>query len=404
MSSFVYEAFDQAGRRRSGRVEATSREVADRTLRDQGLRPVEVVQARAARKALQISLGRARPAPEVLVATCRQLATMVGAGVALSGALQVLEQQSEPGLLKAALADMNAQIREGRPLAKALAMHPKVFPPIVANLVRAGEVTGNLDTALDQAATLLEKQWMTAGKFKSALTYPAVVLAMTLVVATFMIVKVIPSVVETFVQMDLVLPAPTRAVLAVSRFLQSWGLLLVGAAAIASFLAVRYVRTPGGRLLLDRLVLKLPVFGRLAQLTAMARMARTLGGMVGSAVPILEALDVTAATLGNSAVARALLEGAESLRAGGSLSAPLRENPLFPPLVVQMVAIGEESGALEVMLLKIAEFYEADAERMVERLQPLLEPFLMAFMGVIVGGLVLAAVLPSLSLASQVGG
>lgn len=402
MTVYRYVAYDALGARRKGKLEAPSREGADSVLRKQGLRPQQLDPVHPSIWTREISLGTGRATEEQVVITCRQLATLVGAGVGVSDSLRTLAEQAPRGLLKQALTEVDAAVRGGRPLAEAMGAHPTVFPVVLVNLVKAGEVTGDLDSALEQAALILEKQRVVAAKVRSAMIYPVVVLTFALALSIFMLVAVIPKFVQTFEELHAVLPWPTRAVMTASEFIQTWWWLLAAVVMLAVAGRSYYARTPHGRMALDRRKLRLPIFGPLVQKTAIARLARCLGSMLTSAVPVLDALSVTAEVVGNAAVGQVLMEARESLRAGGSISAALKNSPLFPPVVVQMVRVGEQSGAVDTMLLKVAEFYEADVDLAVSRLQPMLEPILIGIVAVVVGVLILAGILPSFSLASQI--
>lgn len=401
MAVYGYVAYDQQGVRQSGRLEATSREAADSALRQRGLSIRQLKEVRPSIWSTEVTLGGRSVSQEQISVACRQLATLVGAGIGISDALRTLAEEMPKGPLKEALLDVDAGVRAGRTPAECMAEHPRVFPMIMTNLVLAGEATGDLDGALEQAAQILEKQRVTSGKIRSALTYPVVVLCFAVALTIFMLVAVIPTLVKTFDQMNATLPWPTRAVMAASGFVVDrwWLLALVAVILVLVYLAC--VRNPRGRLAIDRLLLRIPIFGMVVRKTAIAQLARCLGTMVKSAVPVLDALTITAQVVGNEAVAQVLLDARESLQAGGTISGALRRSPIFPSMVVQMIRVGEESGAVDAMLLKVAEAYEMDVDLTTGRLEKLLEPVMIVVLGGIVGVLVLAAILPTFSLASQ---
>jgi len=400
VAMFQYQAYDGRGAPRHGRVEAETLEAAYRALRGQNLFPVQVKLARPSILSAQLSLGEPKVRRDEVVATFRQLATMIDAEIPIATALQVLAETGT-GPLRKALNGVLAHVRGGNRFADGLSLCPKIFPAVVVSMLRSGELTGSLKQSLEQSASFLERQRSTLEKVKSALTYPALVSVFAMSVTVFLLTKVIPSITDTFVRMGVPLPWPTRAVMTLSHFLLAWG--WVGLLVVAGLVGglVWYGRTDRGRLAISRVQLRLPIVGPLLHKAVIARLTRTLSSLLSSSVPLLQALEVTAAVVGNPAVAQGLMAARESLRAGRSIAEPMRADPIFPPMIVQMIAIGEQSKTLDTMLAKSAQLYENDVETLVNRLQPLIEPILMGGIGIAVGVLVLASVLPSFSLATQ---
>ena len=401
MAIYQYLAFDQQGVRQSGRLEAGSREAADSALRQRGLYIRQLKEVRPSIWSKEVVLGGRSVSQEQISVTCRQLATLVGAGIGISESLRTLAEEMPKGPLKEALLDVDAGIRAGRSLADCMAEHHRVFPMVMTNLVLAGEATGDLDGALEEAAQILEKQRVTSGKIRSALTYPLVVISFAIALTIFMLTAVIPTLVQTFAAMDATLPWPTRAVMAASGWVMHywWVMALTVVLLVLAYMAC--VRDPRGRLAVDRVLLRIPIFGMVVRKTAIAQLARCLGTMVKSAVPVLDALNITAQVVGNRAIGQVLLEARESLQAGGTISGALKRSAIFPSVVVQMIRVGEESGAVDAMLLKVAEAYEMDVDLTMGRLEKLLEPVMIVILGGVVGVLVLAAILPTFSLVSQ---
>jgi type IV pilus assembly protein PilC len=404
---FAYKAVTLDGQARRGVIEASDRRAAMIALREQGMYVTDLSERERWRRwarpapdsvwAMEIHLGR-RVKPGEFAILVRQLATLLRAGVAIVDALNVLSQQAENKVLARALADISARIQSGSQLSQAAAEHPDVFPPVFVNMVRAGEVSGQLEDILDRLASFHEKEHYTREKVKSALTYPAIVGVLAVAVTVFLLVRVIPTFVSLFAQFHTQLPLPTRIVIGVSNTLvHQWfiwlGLLI--AVIVGYQLAVR---RPEGRYWRDWVLLRVPVFGELNRKSVIARMSRTLGTLFASGVPILQGLRLTADVVNNAVVAEVLRRCSDSLTEGQSLSEPFARNPVFPPLVSHMLRVGEETGQLDHMLAKIADFYEAETEAMADRLKALLEPMMVLFLSVIVGVIVTSVILPMFSL------
>ena len=351
----------------------------------------------------EIYFGRKVSAEEFAV-FCRQLATLIRAGVTILESVHIMAEQAESKPLRKALAQVAQSISQGRQLSDAVAETPDIFPVIFVNMVRAGEVAGNLDDVLDRMARYFEKSYYLREKVKSALAYPLIVGSVSVMVTVFMLVKIVPTFVGIFASYHAQLPLPTRIVLAVSNILANdWWIILIVVIALVGGNVVLNRRRTWVRFK-DRLKLRLPIFGVLIQKSVVARMARTMSSLFASAVPIVQSLKIVSEIVGNTVVADALMDSATSLQGGQSLAAPIAKSRLFPPLVAHMITIGEQTGNLDFMLEKIADFYEAEVETYADRLKSLLEPIMILILAAIVGTIVTAVLLPSFSLISHMGG
>ncbi|MFQ5465155.1 MAG: type II secretion system F family protein, partial [Thermodesulfobacteriota bacterium] len=334
----------------------------------------------------------------------RQFATMIDAGLPLVQCLDILSSQQENPEFKKVLIDVKGSVEGGSTFADALKKHPKVFDDLYVNLIAAGEIGGILDIILNRLSGFLEKAEKLKGKIKGAMTYPVAVIIIACLVVVGLLVWVVPIFDDMFEGFGQALPAPTQIIVNMSEFLQrSWYILV--AALVGTGVAInRTYAMPKGRRLIDGLLLKLPVFGDLLRKTAVARFTRTLGTMISSGVPILEALDIVSRTSGNVVIEAAIVKARKSLSEGKTLADPLIDTKVFPGMVTQMIAVGEATGALDVMLTKIADFYEDEVDAAVDALTSLIEPMLMAFLGVVVGGLVIALYLPIFQIAGAASG
>jgi type IV pilus assembly protein PilC len=392
-TQYAYKVKDTRGRLVEGKVEAeTEAAVADR-LRSMGYRPLEI---RAAAQGLEreIKLRKDRVKLKDLAIFSRQFATMINAGLSMLRTLTILSEQSENPELNRVLRLVKADVEAGNALSVAFAKYPRVFPPLMVSMVRAGETGGFLDLAMRQIAANFEAEVKLRSKVKSAMTYPVVVLVLAVLMVCAMLLFVVPQFDNLFHQLGGTLPLPTRILVAAShgmKFLAPLGAVGSVAALVAWR---RYGNNPAVRDVVDPLKLKAPVFGKLFQKVALARFARTLGTLLRAGVPILSALDITADTCGNVVIGRALRDVGESVKTGESISGPLRKHPIFPSMVVHMMASGEETGALDEMLNKIGEFYDNDVEATTASLTALIEPLMIAFLGTIVGSMIVALYLP----------
>lgn len=401
MPEFTYEAMTADGRKHRGTTRAQDQATAVRLLRNRGMYILNVKERPAAEAwyKQEIYIG-AKVSPKDFAVFCRQFATLIRAGVTLLDGVRIMAEQSESKPLRKELVKIEAKLASGRQFSDAIADSPDIFPKIFTNMARAGEVAGNLDDILERVAVFFEREYYTREKIKSALTYPAFVGVMSIAVTVFLLLKIVPTFVGIFASMHLKLPLPTIIVLAISHFLvNDWWVLLV-ALVVVVVAHLLGKRSKAYLLFLDRLKFRLPVFGALLQKSVVARMARTMSSLFASAVPILQSLNIVSEVVDNRLLTLVLTEAANSLQSGGSLAEPLKKSKIFPPLVANMVAIGEQTGSIDYMLEKIADFYEAEVETMTDRLKSLLEPIMMIVLGLIVGTIVSAVVMPEFSLYS----
>ncbi len=334
----------------------------------------------------------------------RQFATMINAGLPLVQCLEILSQQQENVAFKAVITTVMHDVEAGSTLAEALRKHPKIFDKLFTNMVEAGEAGGVLDDILLRLATYIEKAEALRRKVKSAMTYPMVVLFVALGATTFMLLFIIPTFAKIFLEFGGELPLPTKIVLGMSGFLRSsWYMIIAGL--IGAVMAYRrYYATEGGRRRIDRIKLNIPILGDVLRKGAIARFTRTLGTLISSGVPILDGLEITAQTSGNMVIEEAIMATRGSIREGETIAAPLKNSDVFPPMVVQMIGVGEETGALDEMLNKIATFYDDEVNTAVDTLTSVIEPVMIVVMGLIVGGMVVAMYMPMFKLVSVVAG
>jgi type IV pilus assembly protein PilC len=336
----------------------------------------------------------------------RQFATMINAGLPLVQCLDILSKQTEKAAFRQIIAQVMRDVEAGTTLAEALAKkeNKKVFDELFVNMVEAGEAGGILDDILMRLATFIEKLEALKRKVKSALVYPAVVLTVAVGATCFMLIFIIPTFAKMFTQFGGDLPLPTKIVMGMSSFLRAYWWAMLGGV-IGSIVALRrYYQTDAGRLRIDGLLLRIPVLGDVLRKGAVARFTRTLGTLISSGVPILTGLEITARTAGNKIIQNAIMAARSSIREGETISAPLRQSNVFPPMVVQMISVGEETGALDEMLNRIADFYDDEVDTAVESLTSLIEPIMIVIMGTIVGGMVVAMYLPMFKLINVVAG
>jgi type IV pilus assembly protein PilC len=333
----------------------------------------------------------------------RQLATMIDAGLPLVQSLEILSLQQEGKLFKNIIREIREDVEGGSTFAGALKKHPATFNELYTNLVVAGEEGGILDTILTRLANYIEKSEALKKKVKSALIYPATIVGVAVIVVMILMIFVIPVFETLFKSAGQNLPLPTLIVLTLSKLIKKYVVILIPAFILLFYMARKYYQTQNGRAVIDRLILKLPVFGPLLRKIAVARFSRTLGTLVSSGVPILDGLTIVSRTAGNKTIETAILNARASIREGETIAEPLNRSKIFPPMVIQMISVGESTGALDNMLSKIAEFYEDEVDIAVANLTSLLEPFLMIFLGVVIGGVVIAMYLPIFQMASAVG-
>ncbi len=338
-----------------------------------------------------------------LVVFTRQLATMINAGLPLVQALDALAHQQENKTFKEIIQNIKADVEGGLSLTEALKKH-KCFDNLYTNMVQAGEMGGNLDEVLMRLATYMEKSLKLKKKIKGALTYPAIVVSISVIVVTIILLFVIPVFEKMFSDFGKALPLPTQIVIAISNFVKNYILAIIGGIILGSMALKRYYATEKGRRQIDALILRVPVFGPLIRKVAVAKFARTLGTLINSGVSIIEALKVAAATAGNKVVEEAILNVRANITEGRSIAEPLEESGIFPHMVVQMVAVGESTGALDTMLNKVAEFFEDEVDATVEALTSMIEPFMIVFLGGTIGGIIVAMYLPIFQIGDIVSG
>jgi type IV pilus assembly protein PilC len=339
-----------------------------------------------------------------LVIFTRQFATMIDAGLPLVQCLEILGNQQPNKTFKTILRDIKAEVEQGSTFADALRKHPKPFDALYVNLVQAGEIGGILDTILNRLAVYLEKADALRRKVKGAMVYPSTVMVVAIGVVVLMLVKVIPTFEKMFADFGGELPGPTAFVVAMSHWMQEWiGFMLMGIFLVFTAFMQARKRNMKFRRATDATFLKLPIFGPLLQKVAVARFTRTLGTMIASGVPILDGLDIVARTAGNMVIEEALMNVRSAIAEGKTIAEPLQESDVFPGMVVQMIAVGEETGAMETMLSKIADFYDEEVDTAVDALTAMLEPLMMVFLGGSVGGLLIAMYLPIFKIAETIG-
>ena len=393
--TYEYAVRDRGGKLVKGKLEAENQGQVVQKLKALGYAPVRISQTNTglSREINLPSLG-AKVKLKDLAVMSRQLATMINSGLSLLRALTILAEQTENKELAKVLALVRGDIEGGSALSSALAKHPDVFPPLMVNMCRAGEVGGFLDEVMLQLATNFEADVKLRGKVKSAMTYPVVVLCIAILAVIGMLIFIVPVFAGMFISLGGTLPAPTRVLVWLSGAMKV--IVPVGVlGAIAGSVGWRKVKNDERvRDVVDPLKLKAPIFGTLMQKIALSRFSRNLGTMMSSGVPILQALDIVADTTGNSVVGKATRAVQDSVRRGESLTAPLAEHAVFPPMVVQMMAVGEDTGALDTMLHKISEFYDQEVEATTEALTSLIEPLMIAFLGGIIGSMIIALYMP----------
>ncbi len=394
-ATFEYTGRDQTGTVKTGRIAADSPAQVASKLKGMGLSPVSIKPTNAG-LSKDIKIPGLTPKVKIkdLAVFARQFATMIGSGLSLLRALTILTQQTQNKELARVLGEVRNDIESGTSLSTALGKHPKAFPPLMVNMVKAGEVGGFLDSVLLQLAESFEAEVKLRAKVKAALTYPAVVFVMAILMCVAMLLFIVPVFAGMFSDLGSELPLPTRVLMALSDGLKTFfPLILVGA--VAAAVAWRRTKhTDRVRNVVDPLKLKLPVFGSLMCKIALSRFSRNLGTMMRSGVPILQSLDIVADTTGNVVLARAIRDVQQSVRSGESLAGPLTAHPVFPSMVVQMMAVGEDTGALDTMLLKISDFYDQEVEATTEALTALIEPLMIAVLGAIVGAMIIALYMP----------
>lgn len=399
MARFKYSGRDRKGKRH-GTITAGSKREAMMKLKEEGIRVIEVNEMPETWLTKDISIGNPVKLHHFVI-YLRQFSTLIKAGVTVVEATAILSSQTESKALKKALINVEQELREGNPLSEAVAKHKKIFTPMFINMVKAGEVSGNLDETLDRLAEHFEKQHYTKQKIKSALSYPIAVGIIAIAVVVFLLVTVVPTFVTMFADMGGELPAITKFVLAASGFMQSfwWLVAIIFFGFIVLFTYLN--SNTKTKYYLDYMLLRMPIFGNLLQKAALSRMMRTLSSLFSSSVPILQAMAIVERVVDNEVLSKVIRESRDSLEKGRSMSEPMQKHWAFPPLVTQMINIGEETGALDAMLSKIAEFYEKEVETGTDQLKSLIEPFMIVLLAGLVGTIVTSIMVPMFSMFDQ---
>jgi type IV pilus assembly protein PilC len=400
MPEYNWEARTTAGEVRKGTQEAASPDAVYAALRRQGLNPTKV---RAKPREIKISIPgfSERVKDRDIVIFTRQFATMIDAGLPLVQCLEILGSQADNKTLGKTLDTIQYDVEGGAAYAEALSKHPKIFDELYVNMVAAGETGGILDTILARLSAYMEKAMALKKKVKSAMVYPITILTVAVGVVAILMVFVIPKFADMFTGMGGQLPALTRMVISISNFAASWKMVIVVLGLIGlGVLINRYYTTEAGRRRIDGILLRAPIFGPLIRKVAVAKFTRTLGTMLASGVPLLDALEICAKTSGNKVVEDAVFMTRDSISEGKTIAEPLEETGVFPPMVVQMISVGEATGALDAMLSKIADFYDEEVDTAVEALTSLMEPMMMVFLGGAIGFVVIAMYLPIFKMAT----
>jgi len=399
VSFFKYLAKDQAGRNVAATIEAENEHAAVAALKKRGLIVLDL--SEEVRSTATRTSKRKVKAGDLVVFS-RQLATMVDAGLPLVQALQTLADQAESPSLKIVLEDVVKSIEEGSTFSEGVSIHPKVFSSLFLNMVRAGEASGTLAEILDRIAGYMEAALALKRKVKSAMVYPAIVCSMAVIITSVLLLKVIPVFGNIYDSFGSSLPLPTQMLLDFSALLRAYFPFAIGGLVVAVFALRKYVKTEAGATRLDKFKFNMPVFGPIFRKVAVSRFSRTLSVLVKSGVPILSALDIVSRTAGNKLVERAVNHAMEEIKKGENIAEPLAASEVFPPMVTKMIAVGEESGKLEVMLSKISDFYDSQVDAAVSGLTSMIEPLLIAFLGIVVGGIVICMFLPIFKLSEVV--
>jgi type IV pilus assembly protein PilC len=400
MPYFNYTIRDANGQTRSGKVEAPNAEELKKRLQSEGLQVLEVTEDRKAPRVPAGGYGRVKLSDLAIFA--RQFSTMLDAGVSLIRCLDVLQAQTNNARLRKILMDLSARVESGESLSRSMARHPKAFSQLIIGLIRAGEVGGVLEESLQRIAGFLEKDVELRRKIRSALTYPVIVLLAAIGIVVFLVSWLVPQFAQLFKELGIKeMPAPTQFLIDLSAlFTQRWYVVII--AVVAILIAYKlFVSTRVGRRVADRVKLRVPVFGPLHHKIVMARFSRTMGTLLASGVPILQAMETVAGVVGNSVVSDAVIESRARIREGEKIADPLQRSKMFPPMVVHMVSVGEESGSLDHMLNKIADFYENEVEMTIASLTAAIEPVMIVLLGFIVGFIVISMFLPMIEVISN---
>ncbi|WP_203339771.1 type II secretion system F family protein [Planococcus beijingensis] len=392
MARFKYEGRDRK-KIRTGIAVANNRRDAVAKLREEGIRVIDIREIPTTALQKDIVIGNPVKRDQFIM-FLRQFSTLMRAGVTIVDSIHILSQQVESKALRKALSEIAEELRKGNSLSDSLAKYPKIFEPLTINLVKAGEMSGNIDDSLESLATHYDKAYQTRQKVVSAMSYPVVVGILAIGVVIFLLSSIVPMFADMFAGFGGELPMITQIVMGASDFVQGyWYLLLLGGVGIAAVIWLMR-KNPQGTMILDTLLLKIPIFGKILQKSALARLTRTLSSLFSSSVPILQCLTMTEKVVGNAVMSKVILSSRDSLERGGSLTEPMRKHWAFPPLIPHMISIGEQTGSLDHMLSKVAEFYEKEVEAETDRLKALIEPLMIVLLAALVGTIVLAIMMP----------
>ena len=401
METYVWSGRSREGQRQKGELAAKNKDDVISIMRKQNIMVTSVTK-RAKKFSINLPFKSKASDKDIAIFT-RQFATMIDAGLPLVQCLDILSKQADNKTFAAVINEIRQDVEAGSTYADSLKKHPGVFGDLYANMVAAGELGGILDTILNRLSKYIEKNIKLKRQVKAALFYPSTIVAVAFIVIIVLLVYVIPIFAKMFTDFGGTLPVPTQLVIGASNFMRSNILIIIGIMAASIIGAGKYYKTQNGRLVVDTMVLRMPVFGMLARKISVAKFTRTLGTLISSGVPIMDGLDIVAKTSGNKVIEKAIYATRQSISEGKTLSEPLETSKVFPPMVVQMIAVGETTGALDAMLSKIADFYDEEVDSTVGIMTSLLEPILMIFLGVVIGFIVVAMYLPIFKLAGTIG-
>ncbi len=403
MPVYVWAGIDPSGQETKGEIEAKDEQTARLLLSRKKIR-LKKIKTKPKDLFENISFLQPKVKTKDIVIFTRQLSTMIDAGLPLVRGLDILASQQENPTFKKMLTQIKTDVESGSTFAEALKKYPKHFDRLYRNMVAAGEIGGILDDVLRRLSDYMEKAQALKAKVKSAMTYPAIVLAISAVVLSIILIFVIPTFAKMFSEFGSALPAPTMMVINLSNFVKAYFFVIVGVLFFIFIAFKKYYATEKGKYVIDKLLLKAPVFGPLIKKVAVAKFSRTLGTLINSGVPIIEALNVAAGTAGNKIVENTIRAVKASISEGRSIAQPLMESKVFPTMVVQMISVGETTGALDAMLNKIADFYDQEVDAAVDALTSMIEPFMIVFLGGTIGSIIIAMYLPIFKMAGVVGG
>ena len=395
-STYAYRVRDKEGKVHKGTMEGSSSDRVAIALRGQGFQPITIEEKKTSGLSGDVRIPGLtdRVKSKDVAIFSRQFATMINAGLSLLRSLSILADQTDSPALANVILEVKSDVEKGTSLSQAMERHPKAFNPLYTSMVKAGEVGGVLDDTLLRLADTLESQAALKSKIKSAMMYPIAVFGLVVFIVAAMLIFVVPMFESLYADLGGTLPLPTRLLLIISSALTTYWYMFIAVGFGSWFAFKAWVKTESGRSMFDAIKLKIPIFGNLIHKTAIARFSHTMASLTRTGVPILQAMDIVTETSGNAVVARAIQDVKASVAQGESIAGPLEQHPVFPPMVVQMIAVGEETGALDTMLEKVGEFYDAEVQAMVEGLTSLIEPLLIVVLGATVGGMLISLYLP----------